>query len=58
MKKIAFSPAICNRLDRNTTGLVIAAKNAQSLREINERIRSREIVKKIFVYLLWDHFRE
>ena len=42
----SFSPAICNRLDRNTTGLVIAAKNAQSLREINERIRSREIVKK------------
>ena len=35
----SFSPAICNRLDRNTTGLVIAAKNAQSLREINERIR-------------------
>lgn len=42
----SFSPAICNRLDRNTTGLVIAAKNAQALREINAGIRSREIVKK------------
>lgn len=41
-----FSPAICNRLDRNTTGLVIAAKNSSALREINERIRSREIIKK------------
>lgn len=40
-----FSPAVCNRLDRNTTGLVIAAKNAVSLREINERIRAREIEK-------------
>ncbi|MGN1481238.1 RluA family pseudouridine synthase [Porcipelethomonas sp.] len=40
-----FSPAVCNRLDRNTSGLVIAAKNAAALREINERIRNREIRK-------------
>lgn len=42
----SFAPAVCNRLDRNTSGLVIAAKNAASLREINERIRSKEIEKK------------
>lgn len=42
----SFAPAICNRLDRNTTGLVIAAKNAAALREINEKIRSREIEKR------------
>lgn len=41
----SFSPALCNRLDRNTSGLVIAAKNAESLRFINEKIRLREIKK-------------
>ncbi|MBQ7047263.1 MAG: RluA family pseudouridine synthase [Oscillospiraceae bacterium] len=41
----SFSPAVCNRLDRNTTGLVIAAKNAAALREINESIRERLISK-------------
>ena len=41
----AFSPALCNRIDRNTSGIVIAAKNAESLRIINEKIRLREIDK-------------
>lgn len=41
----SFSPALCSRLDRNTGGLVIAAKNAAALRIINEKIRSREIHK-------------
>ena len=35
----AFSPAICNRLDRGTEGLVIAAKTAAALREMNRIIR-------------------
>ena len=41
----AFTPALCNRIDRNTGGLVIAAKNAETLRIINEKIREREIEK-------------
>jgi len=41
----SFVPALCNRIDRNTSGIVIAAKNAQSLRIINERIKLREIDK-------------
>lgn len=41
----SFSPALANRIDRNTGGLVIAAKNAQSLRILNEKIRDREIDK-------------
>lgn len=41
----SFAPALCNRLDRNTEGLVIAAKNAAALRTVNEKIRSREIKK-------------
>ena len=41
----AFTPALCNRIDRNTGGIVIAAKNAETLRIINEKIRDREIDK-------------
>lgn len=40
-----FAPAVCNRLDRNTSGIVIAAKNAAALREINRKIRDNEISK-------------
>ena len=40
-----FSPALANRIDRNTSGIVIAAKNAESLRILNEKIKSREIEK-------------
>lgn len=40
-----FAPALCNRIDKNTSGLVIAAKNAAALRGINEKIRDREINK-------------
>ena len=41
----AFAPALCNRIDRNTGGMVIAAKNAETLRIMNEKIRDREILK-------------
>ncbi len=41
----SFVPALCNRIDRNTGGIVIAAKNAQTLRIINEKIRLREMEK-------------
>lgn len=41
----SFVPSLCNRLDRNTSGLVIAAKNATALRTINEKIKNREIRK-------------
>ncbi len=40
-----FAPALCNRIDRNTGGIVIAAKNAETLRIVNEKIRDREIEK-------------
>ena len=42
----AFTPALCNRIDRNTGGIVMAAKNAETLRVLNEKIRDREITKK------------
>ena len=42
----AFTPALCNRIDRNTGGIVIAAKDAETLRILNEKIRLREIDKR------------
>lgn len=41
----AFSPALVNRIDRNTGGIVIAAKNAESLRILNQKMKSRELEK-------------
>lgn len=41
----SFSPALCNRLDRNTPGIIIAAKNAKALRYLNEKIKNKEIKK-------------
>lgn len=43
----SFAPALCNRLDRNTSGLVTAAKNATALREINAAIQKSN-VRKIY----------
>lgn len=44
----SFAPALCNRLDRNTSGIIIAAKNAAALRTMNEKIRLREVHKYYF----------
>ncbi len=41
----SFAPALVNRIDRNTGGIVIAAKNAESLRILNQKLKDREIRK-------------
>jgi 23S rRNA pseudouridine955/2504/2580 synthase len=41
----SFAPALCNRIDRNTGGIVIAAKNAPTLRVMDEKVRLRELEK-------------
>ncbi len=41
----AFSPALVNRIDRNTGGIVIASKNADSLRILNAKMKTRELEK-------------
>ncbi len=41
----SFAPALCSRLDRNTCGIITAAKNSAALREINSAIRSGQIIK-------------
>lgn len=42
----SFAPSLANRIDRNTGGIVIAAKNAESLRILNEKIKNREMDKR------------
>ncbi len=42
----SFTPALCNRIDRNTGGIVIAAKTAEALRVLNQKIRDRELDKR------------
>lgn len=42
----SFKPALANRIDRNTGGIVIAAKNAEALRIICQKIKDREIDKR------------
>lgn len=41
----SFTPSLANRIDRNTGGIVIAAKNAEALRILNEKIKNREVEK-------------
>ncbi len=42
----SFVPALCNRIDRNTGGIVIAAKNAEALRIMNDKIKNHELQKR------------
>jgi len=42
----SFKPALANRIDRNTGGIVIAAKNAEALRIICQKIKDRELDKR------------
>ena len=50
----SFAPALCNRIDRNTGGIVIAAKNAEALRDMNRLIREDQLSK---FYLCLCHGR-
>ena len=48
----SFAPALINRIDRNTGGIVLAAKNAETLRVMNQKMKDREVHK---YYLLVTH---
>ncbi|MBP3336847.1 MAG: RluA family pseudouridine synthase [Clostridia bacterium] len=50
----SFAPALANRIDRNTRGIVIAVKNAESLRIINDKIKNREI-QKFYLCVVCGH---
>lgn len=51
----SFAPALANRIDRNTQGIVIAAKNAQTLRILNSKIKNREL-KKFYLCMVHGRF--
>lgn len=53
----SFAPALCHRIDRNTQGIVIGAKNAQALRDINEAIKER-CVDKFYLCVVEGIFEE
>lgn len=48
----SFVPALCNRIDRNTGGIVIAAKTAEALRIMNEKIKAHELQKRYLCIVL------
>jgi len=48
----AFTPALCNRIDRNTGGIVIAAKTAEALRVMNQKIKDRELDKRYLAIVI------
>ena len=53
----SFAPALVNRIDRNTAGIVMAAKNADSLRILNQKVKDRELVK-LYLCLALGSFSE
>lgn len=53
----SFTPALCHRIDRNTQGLVIAAKTAKALRCMNTRIAQREVEKR-YVCIVEGHMEQ
>ena len=50
----SFAPALVNRIDRNTCGIVMAAKTAASLRILNEKLKNREI-EKYYLCIVHGH---
>lgn len=52
--ELSFAPALCHRIDRNTQGLVIAAKDAASLRLMNAKIKDRQ-VDKVYQCIVEGH---
>lgn len=48
----AFRPSICNRLDRNTSGIVLAGKTMAALQQLSELIRTRA-VSKTYTAMVW-----
>ena len=53
-----FTPSPVNRLDRNTTGLVIFGKNAAALRELTRIIRERDSIEKYYMTIVCGRLKE
>lgn len=52
----SFAPALVNRIDRNTGGIVMAAKNAEALRILNQKVKDRELCK-LYLCLVDGHLK-
>lgn len=52
-----FKPSICNRLDRNTSGLVICGKTLPGLQKMNELLKTREL-KKYYICAIKGELKE
>ncbi len=50
----AFTPGVCNRIDRNTSGLIIAGKSLAGLQDMAELLKSHE-VEKYYLCIVWGH---
>ncbi len=53
----SFAPVLCNRLDRFTGGLTIAAKTREAMQVLNRKIRDREIEKFYYCIALGHFFK-
>ena len=53
----AFAPALVNRIDRNTGGIVMAAKNAEALRTLNQKVKDREM-HKFYLCVVCGHLNK
>lgn len=51
-KERTFAPSPVNRLDRNTTGLVIFGKNADALKKLNKMIKDRNQISKYYITIV------
>ena len=52
-----FVPSPVNRLDRNTTGLVIFGKNNRALQSLNQMIRERGYVRKYYMTIVYGEMK-
>lgn len=53
----SFAPALVNRIDRNTGGIVMAAKTAEALRVLNQKVKDRELLK-LYLCVVTGRMRE
>lgn len=58
IREASFTPAPANRLDRNTSGIVVFGKNAESLRKLNLAFHERHGVRKFYLAIVCGNLTE
>ena len=54
---IQYKPSVINRLDRNTSGIIIAAKTLKAARVLSDDLKNRTI-KKYYLCVIVGHFNK